>query len=139
MPIYEYRCDACGHYLDALQKIADDPLRDCPACEASTLRRLVSAPNFRLKGKGWYETDFKSDKETKRNLVDRPDDVSAGKDKGESTKSDGGSGKGPSGKRGSASGKSGAEKSEQPSSKSGGRAGSKSASRSARRSGSAAA
>ena len=139
MPIYEYRCDGCGHYLDALQKIADDPLRDCPACEASTLRRLVSAPNFRLKGKGWYETDFKSDKETKRNLVDRPDDASAGKDKGESTKSDGESGKGASGKRGSASGKSGAEKSKQASSKSGGSAGSKSASRSARRSGSAAA
>ena len=139
MPIYEYRCDACGHYLDALQKIADDPLRDCPACEASTLRRLVSAPNFRLKGKGWYETDFKSDKETKRNLVDRPDDASAGKDKGESTKSDGESGKGASGKRDSASGKSGAEKSQQASSKSGDRAGSKSASRSGRRSGSAAA
>ena len=140
MPIYEYRCDACGHYLDALQKIADDPLRDCPSCEESALRRLVSAPNFRLKGKGWYETDFKSDKETKRNLVDRPDDASAGKDKGESTKSDGESGKGASGKRDSASGKSGAEKSEQASSKSEGRAGgSKSSSRSGRRSGSAAA
>ncbi|MDE0371521.1 MAG: zinc ribbon domain-containing protein, partial [Rhodospirillales bacterium] len=56
MPIYEYRCDACGHYLDALQKIADDPLRDCPSCEETALRRLVSAPNFRLKGSGWYET-----------------------------------------------------------------------------------
>ena len=138
MPIYEYRCDACGHYLDALQKIADAPLRDCPSCEESALCRLVSAPNFRLKGKGWYETDFKSDKETKRNLVDRPDDASAGKDK-EPTKSDGASGKGASGKRDSASGKSGAEKSKQASSTSGGRAGSKSASRSGRRSGSAAA
>ena len=138
MPIYEYRCDTCGHYLDALQKIADAPLRDCPSCEESALRRLVSAPNFRLKGKGWYETDFKSDKETKRNLVDRPDDASAGKDK-EPTNRDGASGKGASGKRDSASGKSGAEKSEQASSKSGGRAGSKSSSRSGRRSGSAAA
>jgi putative FmdB family regulatory protein len=70
MPIYEYRCDACGHELDALQKLSDDPLRDCPACESEELRRLISAPSFRLKGDGWYETDFKSDKETKRNLVD---------------------------------------------------------------------
>ena len=92
MPIYEYRCDACGHYLDALQKIADAPLRDCPSCEESALRRLVSAPNFRLKGSGWYETDFKSEKETRRNLVDRPDESSRTKDKGESTKGEGDSG-----------------------------------------------
>ena len=70
MPIYEYRCESCGHEVDVLQKIADDPLKDCPACEDSSLRRLVSAPSFRLKGDGWYETDFKSDKETKRNLVE---------------------------------------------------------------------
>jgi len=69
MPIYEYRCDACGHELDALQKINDAVLTDCPACDASALRRLISKPSFRLKGKGWYETDFKSDKETKRNLA----------------------------------------------------------------------
>jgi len=69
MPIYEYRCDACGHELDALQKLSDDPLRDCPECSAAALRRLMSAPSFRLKGSGWYETDFKSDKETKRNLA----------------------------------------------------------------------
>ena len=139
MPIYEYRCDACGHYLDALQKIADDPLRDCPACEQSALRRLVSAPNFRLKGKGWYETDFKSDKETRRNLVDRPDDAPAGKDKGEPTKSDGksGTGEGKSEKRESTTGKGDGSKSEKASGKSG--AGSKSTSRSGRGSGSAAA
>lgn len=89
MPIYEYRCDACGHCLDALQKIADAPLRDCPSCEASALRRLVSAPNFRLKGSGWYETDFKSDKETKRNLVDRPEESGAARGKGEGKKSEG--------------------------------------------------
>ena len=93
MPIYEYRCDACGHYLDALQKIADAPLRDCPSCEESALRRLVSAPNFRLKGSGWYETDFKSDKERKRNLVEHPDEAGAGKDKGEPKKAEGDSGK----------------------------------------------
>ncbi len=70
MPIYEYRCDSCGHELDALQKLSDDPLEDCPACDTVALRRLVSAPSFRLRGSGWYETDFKSDKETKRNLAD---------------------------------------------------------------------
>ncbi len=73
MPIYEYRCESCGHTLDALQKIADAPLSDCPSCDDAALKRLISAPVFRLKGKGWYETDFKSDKETKRNLADRTD------------------------------------------------------------------
>ena len=60
----------CGHYLDALQKMSDAPLRKCPECGKSQLRRLVSAPQFRLKGSGWYETDFKGDKEKKRNLVE---------------------------------------------------------------------
>lgn len=69
MPIYEYRCAACGHTLDALQKMADAPLKDCPDCEKPSLKRLMSAPSFRLKGGGWYETDFKSDKEKKRNLA----------------------------------------------------------------------
>ena len=72
MPIYEYRCKSCGHVLDALQKINDVPLRDCPQCKAHELRRLVSAPAFRLKGSGWYETDFKSDKEKRRNLAEQP-------------------------------------------------------------------
>ena len=71
MPIYEYRCGACGHYLDALQKMSDASLRKCPECGKSRLRRLVSAPSFRLKGSGWYETDFKGDKENKRNLVEK--------------------------------------------------------------------
>jgi putative FmdB family regulatory protein len=70
MPIYEYRCQACGHTLDALQKVGDLPLSDCPSCSESALKRLISAPAFRLKGKGWYETDFKSDKERKRNLAE---------------------------------------------------------------------
>ena len=67
MPIYEYACKSCGHTLDALQKISDEPLTDCPACGAAELKRLISAPRFRLKGDGWYETDFKKD--NKRNLV----------------------------------------------------------------------
>jgi putative FmdB family regulatory protein len=70
MPIYEYRCGACGHELEALQKLADGPLRKCPSCGKSQLRRLVSAPSFRLKGGGWYETDFKGNGEKKRNLVE---------------------------------------------------------------------
>ncbi len=71
MPIYEYECAKCGHYLEALQKLADKPLRECPECGKHSLKRLVSAPLFRLAGSGWYEIDFKSDKEAKRNLAGR--------------------------------------------------------------------
>jgi putative FmdB family regulatory protein len=60
MPIYEYRCAACGHELEALQKLADSPLKDCPSCGQSRLSKLMSAAGFRLKGSGWYATDFKS-------------------------------------------------------------------------------
>ena len=60
MPIYEYQCESCGHSLEALQKISDAPLLDCPACGAANLQKLVSAASFRLKGGGWYETDFKT-------------------------------------------------------------------------------
>lgn len=60
MPIYEYRCEACRHELEALQKLSDEPLRICPKCNAPALRKQVSAAGFRLKGGGWYETDFKS-------------------------------------------------------------------------------
>ncbi len=67
MPIYEYACNSCEHTLDALQKMSDDALVDCPECGQPTLRKLLSAPRFRLKGKGWYETDFKKD--NKRNLA----------------------------------------------------------------------
>jgi putative FmdB family regulatory protein len=64
MPIYEYRCAACGHELEALQKLADPPLAECPACHKRELRKLVSAAGFQLKGSGWYVTDFR-DKATK--------------------------------------------------------------------------
>jgi putative FmdB family regulatory protein len=70
MPIYEYQCQKCAHHLEALQKISDKPLRECPECGRHTLKRLMSAPMFRLAGSGWYETDFKSDKEQKRNLAE---------------------------------------------------------------------
>lgn len=60
MPIYEYRCGDCGHEFEAIQKMSDEPLKDCPVCNKTTLSKLISAAGFRLKGGGWYETDFKS-------------------------------------------------------------------------------
>ena len=83
MPIYEYQCDDCNHVLDALQKVNDKPLVDCPECGKKSLRRLISAPNFRLKGEGWYETDFK--KENRKNVADQKDEKP---EKKESSKSD---------------------------------------------------
>jgi putative FmdB family regulatory protein len=71
MPFYEYQCSACEHHTEVLQKISDAPLKKCPECGKQTLKRLISAPVFRLKGGGWYETDFKSDNETKRNIAGR--------------------------------------------------------------------
>jgi putative FmdB family regulatory protein len=68
MPFYEYECQACKYYAEVMQKITDAPLIKCPSCGKRRLKKLVSAPVFRLKGGGWYETDFKSDQETKRNL-----------------------------------------------------------------------
>lgn len=60
MPIYEYQCESCEHALEALQKISDEPLTDCPSCNKANLKKKVSAAGFRLKGSGWYETDFKT-------------------------------------------------------------------------------
>ena len=71
MPLYEYRCDACGHEFEALQKMSDEPLIHCPGCDEAKLKKLVSAAGFRLKGDGWYETDFKSG--NKRNLAESSD------------------------------------------------------------------
>lgn len=68
MPIYEYQCGACGHKLEKLQKISDDLLKDCPSCSEAALTKLVSAAAFRLKGNGWYETDFKNG--SKKNVAD---------------------------------------------------------------------
>src|SRR5215471_3681142 len=69
MPFYEYECQSCKFYTEVMQKISDPPLEKCPSCGKKALKKLVSAPVFRLKGGGWYETDFKSDKENKRNLA----------------------------------------------------------------------
>lgn len=78
MPFYEYECSKCGYHDEVLQKISDKPLKKCPSCGKDGLKKLISAPVFRLKGSGWYETDFKSDQEQKRNL--------AGADKEEAAK-----------------------------------------------------
>lgn len=67
MPIYEYQCESCGYELEALQKLSDAPLTECPGCHQSTLKKQISAAGFRLSGGGWYETDFKSGK--KKNLA----------------------------------------------------------------------
>jgi putative FmdB family regulatory protein len=79
MPIYEYQCKACDHVFDTLQKLSDPPLRKCPECGRLKLTKLVSAAGFRLKGKGWYETDFKSAK--RRNIAG--DDTAGGEGKTE--------------------------------------------------------
>ena len=78
MPIYEYQCEKCGHQLEALQKISDSPLLDCPACREAGLQKLVSAASFRLKGGGWYETDFKTG--DKKQLADSGNEAAKGPD-----------------------------------------------------------
>jgi putative FmdB family regulatory protein len=84
VPIYEYQCGACEHHLEKLQKMSEDKLVDCPECGKPALTRLVSAAAFRLKGSGWYETDFKKD--NKRNLAD-----GSSNDKSDKKSSDGSS------------------------------------------------
>ena len=85
MPIYEYRCDACGHEMEVMQKMADEPLTECPECHKPALKKLVSAAGFRLSGSGWYETDFKSG--AKKNIAD-----SGKSDSGSSSSSSSGGG-----------------------------------------------
>ena len=91
MPIYAYACVRCDHELDALQKISDAPLVDCPECGAPQLKKRLSAPRFRLKGTGWYETDFKTD--NKRNLAgDEPPKSGDAKGAKQGDKQDSGAG-----------------------------------------------
>ena len=78
MPIYEYQCKACDKELEALQKISDAPLQDCPECGEASLKKKVSAAAFRLKGGGWYETDFKTG--DKKNLAGGSDKPAASGD-----------------------------------------------------------
>ena len=81
MPIYEYICESCDDEHEALQKMSDAPLTDCPSCGESSLKKKISAPGFRLSGSGWYETDFKSGNQ--RNLAGNKDSS-----KGDSSKSE---------------------------------------------------
>ena len=101
MPIYEYVCDQCGHYLEALQKLSDEPLVFCPECGDAALRKQVSAAAFRLKGTGWYETDFKnSDKKKPAEKADKADKADKKDAKSASGSSSGsGSDSGSSGKK----------------------------------------
>jgi putative FmdB family regulatory protein len=88
MPFYEYECQSCKYYTEVMQKISDPPLTKCPSCGKKALKKLVSAPVFRLKGGGWYETDFKSDKENKRNLAGADREDSGGESKSDDAKAE---------------------------------------------------
>ena len=85
MPIYEYECPSCGHRMEAIQQLGAPALTDCPACAKTDLRRLVSAAGFRLKGSGWYATDFKDKGKTQPKTAE-----SDGETKTKTAESDGG-------------------------------------------------
>lgn len=89
MPIYEYRCESCEQTLEALQRMSDEPLKLCPSCGKETLSKMISAASFRLKGGGWYETDFKTGK--KKQLADSGSGSGSGSSSGSSSGSDAGS------------------------------------------------
>jgi len=91
MPIYEYRCQSCGHELEKLQRLNDPVLTDCPECGKKKLRRLISAAGFRLKGAGWYETDFKQG--NKRNLAESPTEGGEGAKSADKPATNGGAAK----------------------------------------------
>jgi|TARA_B110000914_G_scaffold224922_1_gene244121 putative FmdB family regulatory protein len=80
MPIYDYKCLECDHQFEVIQKFSDEPLKKCPECNLNTVSKMVSAPSFRLKGAGWYETDFKTG--TKKNIAldDKKNESSSKKD-----------------------------------------------------------
>jgi putative FmdB family regulatory protein len=94
MPFYEYECQNCKFYTELMQKISDPPLEKCPSCGKKAMQKLISAPVFRLKGAGWYETDFKGDNESKRNLAgaekeeSKPESDAGSGDKAADTKAD---------------------------------------------------
>jgi len=116
MPIYEYECEACTHKFDTLQKFGEATLTKCPECDEDSLRKLISAAAFRLKGQGWYETDFKSG--NKKNIAgssENSDSNSGGKSEQPKSEGKGGSDDKSSGKKSSETNKtsqsSGAKKS----------------------------
>lgn len=77
MPIYEYRCDACGHQMESIQKFSDAPLTDCPVCGKGALKKLISAAGFQLKGSGWYQSDSRGGSK-------KPEPTESGSDTGSS-------------------------------------------------------
>lgn len=86
MPIYEYQCSSCGHQMEVLQKIAEEPLTECPHCHKNALNKLMSATSFQLKGTGWYATDFRNkDKPKSTPPKDGENNSSSGSDTGTST------------------------------------------------------
>ena len=91
MPIYEYKCSACSHELESLQKFSDSPLVTCPACGKDTLTKLLSAAGFQLKGSGWYQTDFRGSGAKPAAKSAGADSAAAGADKGGAGKDTGGS------------------------------------------------
>jgi putative FmdB family regulatory protein len=82
MPIYGFECGSCGHRFDRLQRLSDADPTVCPECGAEQIRRQLTAPQFRLAGGGWYETDFKKDSDKKRNLSEKSDAPAAAGDGG---------------------------------------------------------
>lgn len=80
MPIYEFECLACGHRFERLQKLSAADPTDCPSCREAKVKRAITAAAFRLKGGGWYETDFKGDKDKKRNLLEAGGEAKPGGD-----------------------------------------------------------
>ena len=97
VPIYEYQCDACGHKLEVMQRMNAERLKTCPSCEEDALKKLISKVDFRLKGTGWYETDFKTTRKTEESATQREDngskaDDSSKPDDTKSSKSSSGSG-----------------------------------------------
>ena len=87
MPIYEYRCAACGHQQESIQKVSDPPLTDCPKCGKPSLSKMVTAAGFQLKGSGWYATDFKNkgSAPAKKDTKDTKDDGGKGGASGSDT------------------------------------------------------
>ena len=90
MPIYEYKCQKCGHFVEVIQRMSDEPLVDCSSCGAPQMKKQVSAPAFRLSGEGWYETDFKTG--NKKNIAGEQSDSPGGESSASDTSptSDGG-------------------------------------------------
>jgi len=85
MPIYEYRCGACGHELEVLQKLSEPPLSECPQCNKQALSKLISPVGFQLKGSGWYATDFKGNGKTPSSEAKKEDGSAKSEPKSESS------------------------------------------------------